>query len=261
MKRIASKTFALAFLVFTSFQLQAQEYKVSVGSQGVKLVLNELNKVEVEGTTGSEIIFTTTNRSSKHNERAEGLKPINSQGLSDNTNIGLSVVEAGGVVEVNQISRRSSTRYLIKVPKNVTVAYEHSSVHGSTFRARDLESELEISTNHSSVELTNVTGPMTVNTVHGKIEAVFTTLNQDAPTAIASSHGLVDIALPANTKADLRLKTGWGEIFTDMNIEYDRSDADIRRQNSSTVRGKLNGGGVTLDLKTSHSNIYLRTKK
>jgi len=260
MKKNIFKPVLTTLLLLGMVNLQAQDYKVSVAGEKIKLVINEVNKVEIEGISGTEIIFSTTSRSRSSNERAQGLKAISSLGLEDNSGIGLSVEEKGDKIEVNQISRRSNSRYIIQVPKNVSVTYRHSTHWGSKLSVRNVESEIEISTNHSSVNLENVTGPMTINTVHGKIEAVFSELNQTAPTSIVSVHGLVDITLPANTKADLRLDTNWGEIFTDMNIEIDRTASDLRKISSQTIKGKLNGGGVSFNLSSTHNNIYLRKK-
>ncbi len=251
-------SFVAALMAFT-YLASAQEYKVSA-SGSKKLVINGVNKIEIEGTSGSEIIFSTTNRSRRSSERAEGLTALGSWGLKDNSGIGLSVIENGGNIEVNQISRNSTTRYVVKVPKNVVISYSHNSVYGSKLQVRNVESELEISTNHSSVYLDNIIGPLTVTTVHGKIEVIFTSLNQSSPTSINSVHGLVDVTLPSTTKANLRMSSQWGEIFTDMEIEFDRSESELRKLSSTKIRGKLNGGGVSLQLNSTHSNIYLRKK-
>ena len=259
MKTLQIKLSLVAALMAFTYLASAQEFKVSA-SGGKKLVINGINKIEIEGTSGTEIIFTTTNRSRKTSERAEGLKAVGSWGLEDNSGIGLSVVENGGNIEVDQISKNSNARYVVKVPKNVMISYSHNTPYGSKLQVRNVESEIEISTNHNSVYLENITGPLTVTTVHGKIEAIFTSLNQSSPTSINSEHGLVDISVPSTTKADLRMSSQWGEIFTDMEIEFDRSDSDLRKLSSTKISGKLNGGGVSLQLNSTHNNIYLRKK-
>lgn len=107
--------------------------------------------------------------------------------------------------------------------------------------------------------LENVTGPMTINSVHGKIEAIFKAVNQSNPILIISVHGLVDVTLPANTKANIRMEAKYGESLTNMDIEFDKSEEELRSF-SSKVNGKLNGGGVEIFLVSSHNNIYLRKK-
>jgi len=259
MKTLQLKLSFVAALMAFTYLASAQEYKVSV-SGSKKLIINGVNKIEIEGTSGSEIIFSTANRSRRTSERAEGLTAIGSWGLEDNSGIGLSVVENGDNITIDQISKNSSSRYVIKVPKNVAISYSHNTPYGSKLQVRNVESEMEISTNHNSVYLENITGPLTINTVHGKIEAIFTSLNQSSPTTINSVHGLVDVTLPSTTKADLRMSSQWGEIFTDMEIEFDPSRSELRKLSSTKIRGKLNGGGVSLQLNSTHNNIYLRKK-
>lgn len=257
MKKTGLITTIITFFVLTG--VYAQEYKLKVsGNKTLKII--EVNKVNVEGYDGNEIIFTTVEGKSSRPERAEGLTAIGAMGLVDNTGIGLSVKESGEVIEVQPMSKRSGGRYLIKVPSNVKINYEHSSSYGSKFNVKNVSSELEISTNHNGIMLEDVTGPMTINTVHGKIEVAFISVNQSNPISIVSVHGLIDVSIPSTTKANIRMSSGWGELYTDLDIKFDQS-ADELRSNSMKVSGKLNGGGVTIDLSTSHSNIYLRQKK
>ena len=257
MKKIG--TLIIAVMVLTAFSgLKAQEYKVAV-SGNKTLKVHEVGRVEITGYDGNEIIFSTEKKDSDASERAEGLKAISGAGLTDNSGIGLSVVESGDAIEVNPMSRRSGPKYEIKVPRNVKVFYEHSTAYGSKVVMKDIASEIEASTNHSGLWLENVTGPMTINTVHGRIEAIFSEINQASPISIVSVHGLIDVALPANSKANLKMRTSWGEIYTDMNIAFDK--ASEAEKSSTKLSGTINGGGVSFDISTSHSNIYLRAKK
>jgi len=256
MKKLGLITTAVLFL---ALQVEGQEYKIS--ASGVEtLKIMEVNKVEVEGYDGNEIVFSTKSSQNRNTERAEGLTAISSMGLLDNSGIGLSVEDKGGIVEVFPMSKRTGRKYLIKVPNNVKVYYEHSTSYGSRITIRNVSSEIEISTNHNSVILEDVTGPMTINTVHGKIEATFSSVSQTNPVSIVSVHGLVDVAIPANTKANLKMSSNWGEIYTDMDIEFDRNQSELR-SNSNKVKGKLNGGGVAMNLSSSHNNVYLRVRK
>ncbi len=237
----------------------SQEYKITPGANKT-LKISEVNKVDIEAYDGNEIIFTPASGSHNRPERAEGLQAIGSMGLTDNSGIGLSVREEGDEIIVQPMTKRSGGRFVIKVPKNVNIFYEHSSSYGGTFNAKNVSSELEVSTNHSGINLTNVTGPMTINTVHGKIEIDFSTVNQSNPISIVSVHGLIDVSMPASTKAKIRMSSGWGELYTDMKIDFDQSEEELRTK-STRVSGTLNGGGVVIDLSSSHGNIYLRNAK
>src|SRR5690606_31519893 len=114
------------------------------------------------------------------------------------------------------------------------------------------------STVHNGVHLENVTGPLTIKTVHGAIEATLGS-NMKSPLSLASAHGLIDITVPATTKANVNLSTSYGEIFVDpaIKIEFDEK-SDWVKYGSSKINGKINGGGLDLSLSSAHGNIYIR---
>ena len=235
----------------------AQEYKMAVGSDS-RLIIEELNDVTVEGYDGSEVVFTATNRDHERSERAEGLKQISGLGLKDNTGIGLAVEQVGNDITVAQLSRRGEDEYQIKVPKNISVVYRHSSPWGGDFSIRDMAGELEVSTMHNAVRMENVTGPMTVKTVHGEVLATFSD-NVQGPVSIVSAHGLIDVSLPATLKANVEMMADHGEMYTDLDIALEKTTDKLRKLSASAVKGTINGGGdVTVELSSAHGNVYLR---
>ena len=124
----------------------------------------------------------------------------------------------------------------------------------------------------NDVKLENVTGPMSINTIHGDVEAIFSNVNQSNPSTIRTSHGFIDVTLPSSTKANLKLRSSHGDMMTDFTIsrnvksvkkngDDNESDCGGCGNNNSSMIGTINGGGVLIDLYTSHANIYLRKKK
>jgi hypothetical protein len=235
----------------------AQEYKVNKTSG--TLEIREVNRVTIEGHSGNEIIFSSRDDRRNNDERAKGLRAISSMGLEDNTGMGLSVVEKGGVIEVRQLKKMNGPDIKVLVPKGVVVSYHHTSPHGHGIEIKNFEGKVEISTLHNGVVLTNVTGPLNIKTVHGDIDVSLGSVPKD-PINIESIHGHVDIALPVSTKANMKLSTRFGEILVDpdFKIEIERSGDMIRY--SDNVSGKLNGGGIEISLSATHDNVYLRKK-
>lgn len=251
------KTIVILLSVLLYTGVNAQEYKLSKGSG--RLEIREVNHVSIEGTSGNEIVFRATDQSREDDERAAGLRAISSLGLEDNTGLGLSVVDKGDIIEVQQLRKTEGPHITILVPKGVLVSYTHTSPYGEQIAVRNFEGAVEISTVHNGVDLSNVTGPVTVKTVHGDIEASFTGAPA-SPLALESVHGHIDVTLPLTAKANLSMSTQWGEVLVDpdFKIELDHSGDLIKY--SGKVRGKLNGGGVDIALRTQHNNVYLRTQ-
>lgn len=253
-----TKHILAAALVLISGQLLAQEYKLAKSTG--KLILKDINQVTLEGTSGNEIIFSSLDGRSDKDKRAEGLRAINSMGLEDNTGVGLAVLDKGTTFEVYQLKKMDGPRVKILVPKGVSISISHSTPHGNDIKIRNVESEIESSTVHTGIHLENVSGPLNIKTVHGEIEADFSG-GIKSPIRLTSTHGLVDVTIPVATKANLELGTSWGEIFVDpaLKIEVEKT-GDMVKYSSNKVTGKLNGGGIEMELKSTHDNVYLRKK-
>jgi predicted membrane protein len=247
----------IALALVTTGSLSAQEFKLSKSSG--TLEIREVNNVTIEGYSGNEIVFTSRDNDSDRDERAQGLRAISSMGLEDNTGLGLSVVDKGNVIEVRQLKKMQGPDIKIQVPKNVKVAFYHTSPHGHAIEFKNFDGQVEVSTVHSGVVLANATGPIDIKTVHGKVDATFETAPK-AKISIESVHAHVDVALPVATKANLKLSTHFGEILVDpdFKIEIEKTGDMVRY--SDNVSGKINGGGIEIDLSATHNNVYLRKK-
>ena len=235
-----------------------EEFKLNMTSG--RLVVKGVNRVEFIGHSGSEVIIQSAGSTKKDSDRSEGLKLINGLGLEDNTGLGLSVVKEGNDNVIQELSGRKSRSYIIQVPKDVTIVYEHSSAYGKKVKFKNILGEIESTTNHSSVMLDDVSGPITINTVHGDIDCSFTNVNQSNPISILSSHGDIDLSIPQATKASFKIETSWGEIYSDLDINIDRENGSMKSYSGNKVVGSLNGGGVNFHVRSTHGTIYLRKK-
>ena len=234
----------------------AQEFKVAKNSGRLEL---NIGRVTVEGYNGNEIIFSSKDHREKEDERANGLRAINSLGLEDNTGLGINVTDKGNVIEVNQLKKMNSPDVKIMVPKGFIVSFSFESQYGGTAAFKNMENEIEVSANYNSVELENVTGPLTVKTVYGHVEAELSQ-NVKGPISIVSVYGYADITLPITTKANLKMSTSYGEIFVapEFKIEIEKSGSMIRY--SDKINGTINGGGLNLDIRCDYGKVYLRKK-
>lgn len=234
----------------------AQEYKVAKSSGRLEL---HLGKVTVEGHNGSEIIFSRRDYPKDKDKRAEGLRAINGLGLDDNTGLGINVTTKGDIISVHQLERTNSPDVKVLVPKGVIVSFSYESQYGSDVKFMNMSNEIEVSAQYNSVELNNVTGPLTVKTVYGHVDAIFDNTIK-GPISIISVYGHVDVTLPTTTKANLKLDTSYGEIYAspEFKIEFDSSDDRVRRGNS--VAGKINGGGINMAFTCNYGKVYLRKK-
>ena len=244
----------IGFLVATF--ANGQDYKIAKSAGRLEVYIGN---VEIEGYAGNEILFSTKDHDRDEDDRARGLRSINSSGLEDNTGLGINVTTKADVIEVRQLKKMNSPEIRIKVPKGVTVYYEHQSQYCGEVKFKNVEGEIEVSTHYNSLEFENITGPVTAKAIYGSIDATFTD-NVKGPISLISVYGHVDVTIPVSTKANLKLNTSYGEIFVapDFKIEMEKQGELVSY--GDKISGKINGGGMTIDLGANYSKIYLRKK-
>jgi hypothetical protein len=256
MKNMKIRNLIVAIGLLVAGVAHAQEFKLAKNSGRLEI---NLGRVTVEGHNGNEIIFSSKDRNKEKDERAEGLRSLNSLGLDDNTGLGINVTDKGNVVEVHQLKKMNSPDIKILVPKGVIISFTHESQYGGDVQFKNLTNEIEVSAQYNSVELENVTGPLTVKSIYGHVEASFDT-NVKGPISIVSVYGYADVTLPVATKANLKLSTSYGEIFVapEFKIEVDRKGGMV--EYSDKITGTINGGGNNIDITCSYGKVYLRKK-
>ncbi|WKN42891.1 DUF4097 family beta strand repeat-containing protein [Tunicatimonas pelagia] len=236
----------------------AQEYRATMSANTIRLVLHN-TEVSIEGHDGNELIVNASGYKAPP-KRADGLRPLYSSG-TDNSGIGLSINEENGKVTVLKVGR-NDVDYSFKIPKNTTVVIEEVNHAGGDIEMKNLSGEIEVKTTNSDVRLEDISGPVVANSVSGDIDVIFNTVNQQKPTSITIVSGDVDITLPSQTAANLKLGSVSGEVYTDFDIALDQSQAGevglVRMSMGQPIKGTINNGGVDMQVKTVSGNIYLR---
>lgn len=257
MKKLLIITFAGLAAITVA---RAQDYKINKTSGKLDI---RLSGVTVEGYDGNQVVFHSERDEQEKDPRAKGLRAINGNGLEDNTGLGINVVENGATTEVRQVAS-SNQDIKIMVPKGVIVSFSCRSVEAGTVRFKNLDNEIEISTEYNSVELENVTGPATVKALYGGVTAKFND-HIKGPISIVSVYAAVDITIPGDTKANVNLSSSHGEILAAAGLKIEMAKHDeggmVRYGGANDVEGKLNGGGIELKLSSEYGKIYLRETK
>jgi DUF4097 and DUF4098 domain-containing protein YvlB len=156
----------------------------------------------------------------------------------------------------------------IQVPKKTHL--ELSNVNNGGILVEGVEGELEISNVNGEIELNDVGGAVVAHTVNGRVVATLRRITPDKPMAFTSLNGAVDVTLPRDVKANVKLRTDNGSAFTDFElqmlpqndrpvIEDSRSSGGRYRVNvNKVIYGAVNGGGPEIEMRTFNGNIYLR---
>ncbi|AXY74697.1 hypothetical protein D3H65_12200 [Paraflavitalea soli] len=234
---------------------RGQEYRVK-RSTG-KLIVS-LPAVVIEGYSGNEIVFSSKPKETEIDPKAVGLQTINTAGYLDNSGLGISVVEKGNTVEVNEVIENLDIKIL--VPKGMILSFVCNKVTaGAKVIFRNMDNEIEIDAYDNILLLDHVTGPLTARSLYGPIDVVFTGPVK-GPVSIATIYGAIDVAIPVATKANMQLKSIHSPIMTspDLKIEMEKHEPEPVGSHATSIAGKLNGGGTDLWLNSKFGKIYLR---
>ncbi len=148
------------------------------------------------------------------------------------------------------------------MPKKVAILFRQINWRNGAVTISNMDGDLEVRTTNSPITLKSVTGPVVANTTNGEVNVFFTNLSQEKPTSITTISGAVDVTLPANAKANMKLRSINGEMYTDFDLGLKSTKEGLSRVGGGNhIEGTANGGGVEIQLNTISSNIYIRKQK
>ncbi|GAB4051122.1 DUF4097 family beta strand repeat-containing protein [Spirosoma litoris] len=194
---------------------------------------------------------------------ANGMKRI-ATGLP----LDVSAEERNNTIKVNANTTRQTIDLTIKVPQRFSMKV--STVNNGTIEIENVSGNLEVNNVNGYIHMTNVSGSAVANTVNGNVIATFKSIDSDTPMAFSTLNGNVDVTFPGNVKANSKLKSDRGDIYSDFDIDVDKSQPKVNRTNQSGmyqvkiedwVYGKINGGGPEVMMKNMNGNIYIRKAK
>ena len=225
--------------------------------------------ISVKGYNGKDAVVEAVGGSGRRRraerERSDGLRRI------DTNATGLTVEESNNVITVGTRSPGESVSLNIQVPFNTSLKLH--AVNGKEISVDQITGDVEIDCTNASATVTHVSGAAVVHSLNGNVFVSFDKIAGDKPMSFSSLNGNIDVTLPSDTKARLRLKTDNGAVYSDFDIALDNSGrAPVVEENNSgkgryrvrfdrTMLGTINGGGPEFALTTFNGNIYIRKAK
>lgn len=273
MKQI--KYAVVVVLLFFSATILAQttdkeQLTVALSSPGkpYKLKVDMFNgSIKVTGHTADNIIISVEvegEKGNKSNDKTkDGLKRISGSGGFE-----LKATEKNNEVSVGNGSLFRKMDIELKVPQNGTLILK--TVNEGDVIVTNVKGELEVSNTNGDVKLTGISGSAIANTINGDVNVTFTSVTDGKPMAFSTFNGDVNITLPASAKANLKMKTDQGEIYSDFEVAVEKGNTAPTKSNSGGVYkiskdvwvlGKINGGGAELMIKSWSGDLLIRKAK
>lgn len=128
---------------------------------------------------------------------------------------------------------------------------------GGSIEARAIEGDLSAKTSGGSLRLEEISGNLEAGTSGGSIYAELIDQISSA-VELRTSAGRIELVLPENFQADIDAATTAGGISTELPVEV--SGMVTGRVNNSSLRGKINGGGSKVYLRTSAGGIRIKSR-
>ena len=180
---------------------------------------------------------------------------------------GLSVEEENNVVTV-RLQRAQHADLVISVPPETSLTLR--TMNGE-IAVEGVKGELDVNSHNGKITLNNVSGSVLANTMNGAMKVTMESVDASKPLSFSSMNGTIDVTLPADFKANVKLRTDRGEIYSDFDFKLAAGGATTQKNETPdgkfkvkvdhTITGTINGGGTETTFKTYNGTIYLRKKK
>jgi hypothetical protein len=224
--------------------------------------------ITVKGYEGKDVIIEARSQGSEGRrnspKRADGLRRI------DTGAYGLTAEEQDNVIRVKTSPGHGSMELVIQVP--VATSLQLRSVNGGSITVEHVEGEIDVDNVNGPVKLLNVSGVVVAHALNGEVQVVLDKIQPGKAMSFSSLNGDIDVTLPADLKANVKMKSDNGDVYSDFDIRLEgkarsvvedgRADkGKYRVRMDKTVYGTINGGGSDMQFTTLNGRIYIRKKK
>jgi DUF4097 and DUF4098 domain-containing protein YvlB len=227
--------------------------------------------ISVKGYDGKDVIVEARPRGDgRHHTRRASEPPAGMHRIDMNTT-GLTVEEAENIVTVGTRGFSDNIDVSIQVPYATSLKLH--AVNGGDIVVDHVSGEIEIDNTNGNATATHISGAAIIHALNGKVQATLDKVTADKAMSFSSLNGDIDVTLPADTKARVKMKSDNGEIYSDFDIRIDPSSRQPVVEDNRSGRGKyrvrfekamygaINGGGPEMQFTTFNGNVYIRKPK
>ncbi|EHQ29358.1 DUF4097 family beta strand repeat-containing protein [Mucilaginibacter paludis] len=270
------KTIKFAGILLTilslSFKLMAQQAEQLVvplndpGKPYTLVVDLVFGSVKVNSYDGKDIIIEVQSGGGRReeNDRKTGMKRISGSGRMD-----IMAQEKNNRVNVSSGMPQKQANLMIRIPVGIA-NLKVSTVNNGDIWVSNINGDMEIVNVNGNIKLDEVSGAVVANTINGNVAVTFKNIDPKAAMAFTTLNGNINVTFPPALKANVKLKSDRGDIFSDFDIVSEKSQTKINKSKKDgvyqltideTVYGKIGGGGPEILMKNMNGNIYLHKAK
>lgn len=219
--------------------------------------------IRVKGYAGKDVIVEAKSRQERASEPAtkDGMRRIHINST------GLEVEEENNVVRVGTSSMHRPVDLEIQVPMRTSLKLK--STNDGEILVEGVQGDVEVSNINGPVTLTGISGSVVAHSLNDKVKVVFNQVDPQKSMSFSSLNGDIDVTFPAAVKANVKLKTQRGEVYSDFDIvmtaapkvttEATRTEkGKYRVKLDQSIYGTINGGGAEMQFSNFNGSIYIR---
>jgi hypothetical protein len=269
------KKMKIASLVLVSLMMGTMSFGQSGSTEQLTVPLSSPGKpyslkvhlitgsIKVVSYEGKDIIINVTPRNGEEERSGtveNGMKRISSSGGYE-----VTAKEADNTVTVGTGNPNKTIDLDLKIPQDVKLKL--GTINDGEIVVENVIGELEVNNVNDQIKLTNITGSVVANTVNGDVTVTFNAVDPKAPMAFSTLNGDIRVTLPTDTKANVKLKSDRGNVYSDFDIDIDKTPPKIDKsiapgmykiKKDDWVYGKINGGGPEIMMKNMQGDIYVK---
>lgn len=167
--------------------------------------------ISVKGTDGDVVTVQTDLPAGEAPMRRDGLRVLSESATFNFTEKdNVVTLDTGGAV---MFGPADDATFELTVPRQTRVII--SNGFGGEIDLSDLAGDIEVKSLNGEITLRNISGGALVETINGEIEAHIAAVQDGKPLSFTSMNGEIAIHVPADARANVRLRTQNGAILTD----------------------------------------------
>lgn len=243
---------------------------------GVMIFQHHKGTITITGYSGEYIIINARLRYPSGRGSGTGGPAGKAEGSGSSTEIQpvaghalrLNGIEKNNVITISSNSHERTIDLDIQLPRRFSIHLE--KLDNGSISLYSLSGEIEVSSESGDVSLSDIDGTAVLNTVEGDIRADFEAVTPDVPMAFTSLTGNIELFLPEDTGASLKMRADHGEIMTDFDIDVAKKAASGEKSSETGIQrafldewtqGIIGGGGSQFLIRSYNGNIYIRKNR
>jgi DUF4097 and DUF4098 domain-containing protein YvlB len=185
-------------------------------------------------------------------------------------NSGLEVEEDNNVVNIKTSPWSNASDLMITVPRRSSLQLK--TLNNGDISVEGVEGEIDADDLNGRVTLKNISGSVLAHSLNGNVLVTFDRVDPSKPMSFSTLNGDIDVTLPDAIRANIRMKTDNGEIYSDFDVKLSggtsmdkdsgrQSDGRYRVRFDRSLRGVMGGGGPEYQFTSFNGRIFIRRKK